>query len=59
MIKIDSNTIMINGDINTILSECTTILRKVYLVMVDALGEEDANSHLAMMGRIVAMTEEE
>ncbi len=59
MIRIDSKAIQINGELTTIISECTTILKTVYSTMVDTLGEEDANYNLVKMGRLVVMPDED
>lgn len=59
MIKVDSTTTVISGELYEILSDTTTILRKVYQVTKEALGEETANEYMVKMGRLAIMREEE
>lgn len=59
MIKIDKETTIIAGELNEILSDTTTILRKVYQVTKENLGEETANEYLVKIGRMAVMSEEE
>lgn len=59
MIKIDSTTALISGELTTLLSEITTVLRKLYYEMKDSIGEEDANNYLAQVGRMAVMPENE
>lgn len=58
MIKIDKETTIIAGELNEILSDTTTILRKVYQVTKENLGEETANEYLVKIGRMAVMSEE-
>ena len=59
MIKIDSTSTVITGELTTLLSEMTTILNKFYLEMKNSLGEEQANEYLVEIGRLAVMTDEE
>ena len=59
MIKITEDTTVIAGNLTTILSEITTVLHKVYEEMKETIGEEKANEHLAEIGRLTVMNEDE
>lgn len=59
MIKVDSTTTIISGDLSTLLAEMSNVLRRFYFEMRDSLGEEEANNHLVQIGRIAVMTEKE
>lgn len=59
MIKVDSTTTIISGDLSTLLAEMSNVLRRFYFEMRDSLGEEEANKHLVQIGRIAVMSEKE
>ena len=59
MIKVTEDTTVIAGNLTTILSEITAVLHKVYEEMKETLGEEKANEHLAEIGRLTVMSEDE
>ena len=59
MIKVTKDTTVIAGNLTTILSEITTVLHKVYEEMKETIGEEKANEHLAEIGRLAIMSEDE
>lgn len=59
MIKADNNATIIAGELNEILSDATTILRKVYQVTKENLGEETANEFMVKMDRFAIMSEDE
>ena len=59
MIKVTEDTTVIAGNLTTILSEITTVLHKVYEEMKETIGEEKANEHLAEIGRLTIMSEDE
>lgn len=59
MIKVTQDTTVISGNLTTILSEITTVLRKVYIEMKETIGEELANEYLADVGRLAIMSEDE
>ena len=59
MIKVTEDTTVIAGNLTTILSEITAVLHKVYEEMKETLGEEKANEHLAEIGRLTVMNEDE
>ena len=58
MIKIDSTSTIISGELDTILYEMTTALRKLYFIMVENLGVDQANKYFVDMGRLAIMSEE-
>ena len=58
MIKIDSTSTIISGELDTILYEMTTALRKLYFIMVENLGVDQSNKYLVDMGRLAIMSEE-
>ena len=59
MIKVTEDTTVISGTLNTILSEITAVLRKVYEEMKETIGEEKANEYLTEVGRLAVMSEDE
>ena len=59
MIKVTEDTTVIAGNLTTILAEITTVLHKVYEEMKETIGEEKANEHLAEIGRLAIMSEDE
>ena len=59
MIKVTEDTTVIAGNLTTILSEITAVLHKVYEEMKETIGEEKANEHLAEIGRLTIMSEDE
>lgn len=59
MIKVDSTTTIISGDLSTLLAEMSNVLRRFYFEMRDSLGEEEANKRLVQIGRIAVMSEKE
>ena len=58
MIKIDSTSTIISGELDTILYEMTTALCKLYFIMVENLSVDQANKYLVDMGRLAIMSEE-
>ena len=59
MIKVTEDTTVISGTLTTILSEITTVLRKVYEEMKETIGEEKANEYLTEVGRLAVISEDE
>lgn len=59
MIKIDDNKTIIAGELDTILTEATIILNKIYTQMKTALGEKQANEYMVEIGRFAIMSEDE
>lgn len=59
MIKINSNAMVISGDLDTLLSEMTSLLHKLYFEMKNTLGEEQANEYLVEVGRLAVIPDED
>ena len=59
MIKINSNAMVISGDLDTLLSETTSLLHKLYFEMKNTLGEEQANEYLVEVGRLAVIPDED
>lgn len=59
MIKIDSHSTTITGELTTLLNEMTIVLNRFYTEMKHSLGEEEANELLVEIGRRAVMSDEE
>ena len=57
MITSDEKKTVIAGELPTILSELTVGLNKVYNLMKNEIGEEEANANMVKLGRLAVMPE--
>ena len=59
MIKVDKGHVEVEGHLFVLMGEVTCALHAVYDLMVDSLGEEEANKFLASIGRTAVTSDSE